>query len=83
MFLLVENNSKRQLWTLVLSKIYASTLYCGATTEVLTAFNLEMLTRRDFSADLAISVVNDAGRDVHELIAGLLTVALLGKHCEG
>jgi len=30
-FLLVENNSKRQLWTLVLSKISASTLYCGAT----------------------------------------------------
>jgi len=29
--LLVENNSKRRLWTLVLSKINASTLYCGAT----------------------------------------------------
>ena len=29
--LVVENNSKRQLWTLVLSKINASTLYCGAT----------------------------------------------------
>ena len=38
MFLLVENNSKRQLWTLVLSKIYASTLYCGATRDFTSRF---------------------------------------------
>ncbi len=46
MFLLEENNRQRQLWTLVLSKIYASTLYCGATLLGLTISNAEMHSKR-------------------------------------
>ncbi len=46
--LLVENNSKRHLWTLVLSKIYASTLNCGATERLNATFRarLTSLVRR-------------------------------------